>query len=360
MGSVERSIKKHISIFTYKLSNDESVNLRALDLPSGFIHVVRENRHNTFYLKADVTGLVSVKDSKLYKGAEENLIKLILNIADLMMKCKSMGISDDCFELSADAIFVDPHNIDSILMIYWPVTNYHSRYDKKIFFEKLPYEMGYAKYAPGVRLSRYKNYMRDKAAQTMPTMKNFVAELKKILKNDSPGQLSQPLNEPKQHGGIVVDWGGVVCPNCGYDENNINAIFCRRCNYKLSENDSGETDSPTTCVFDDSFAEDAKHPAKVVGRLVSKRLNLSFKFESDETTIGRSHSCNYCIDSIQISRQHAKVIKRDNRFYILDTESLNHTYVDNRMIGQGSAVELFDGTSVKLADIEFVFILEEE
>lgn len=54
-----------------------------------------------------------------------------------------------------------------------------------------------------------------------------------------------------------------------------------------------------------------------------------------------------------VSRIHCKVIRRQNQFYISDLGSSNHTYVNSIMLYPQQEKELFDGTKVRIADIDF-------
>lgn len=56
-----------------------------------------------------------------------------------------------------------------------------------------------------------------------------------------------------------------------------------------------------------------------------------------------------------VSRSHADIVTRGNRFYIMDLNSKNHTYIDGQIIPVRCEIEIFNGCRVKLANEEFVF-----
>ena len=63
-------------------------------------------------------------------------------------------------------------------------------------------------------------------------------------------------------------------------------------------------------------------------------------------------------DNSTVSRSHADIITKDKRYYIIDLNSTNKTYVDNRAIAIQKEVELFNGTRIRLSNEDFVFYVE--
>lgn len=60
-------------------------------------------------------------------------------------------------------------------------------------------------------------------------------------------------------------------------------------------------------------------------------------------------------DNSAISRSHANIIISGNDYYIIDTNSKNHTYVNGQMIQSNTETLLTHGSAVKLANEEFEF-----
>ena len=56
-----------------------------------------------------------------------------------------------------------------------------------------------------------------------------------------------------------------------------------------------------------------------------------------------------------ISRSHADIITRGERYFAIDLNSKNRTFVNDRVIPTQQEVEIFDGDHLKLANEEFVF-----
>lgn len=85
--------------------------------------------------------------------------------------------------------------------------------------------------------------------------------------------------------------------------------------------------------------------------------NEKIYITKDKISIGKEKSfVDYCIENnVAISRCHANIIKNGDTYYIVDTNSTNHTYVNGTMINSNTNVQLSDETKIELADEEFIF-----
>jgi len=72
----------------------------------------------------------------------------------------------------------------------------------------------------------------------------------------------------------------------------------------------------------------------------------------DEVTLGRGEDNDIVIPHASISRTHARLLKRNGGFELMDLNSTNGTFVDDRQV-HGSAF-LSSGSQVRLGDIRFV------
>lgn len=71
----------------------------------------------------------------------------------------------------------------------------------------------------------------------------------------------------------------------------------------------------------------------------------------------RSYVDYFIADNSAISRSHANIISRDGEYFVVDTNSTNHTYVNGAMIQSNVETKIAHGTKIKLANEEFEFKL---
>lgn len=65
---------------------------------------------------------------------------------------------------------------------------------------------------------------------------------------------------------------------------------------------------------------------------------------------------DYCVtNNNTVSRNHANIVTRGNRYFVIDLNSRNHTYVNGKVIAAQCETELRDGDRLRLANEEFTF-----
>ncbi len=71
-------------------------------------------------------------------------------------------------------------------------------------------------------------------------------------------------------------------------------------------------------------------------------------------------TCNMVITGNRyISRIHAYIVVRNDRYFIIDRNSTNKTYVDGKAIPTETEVEIFDNTPIKFANEDMMFNVEQ-
>lgn len=75
--------------------------------------------------------------------------------------------------------------------------------------------------------------------------------------------------------------------------------------------------------------------------------------------IGKNSECDFCLDSSYISRKHAQILCKGNRFYLTDLNSTNHTYLAGDRLEPYAETILYSGCEVSFADVKCKFIIED-
>ena len=109
-----------------------------------------------------------------------------------------------------------------------------------------------------------------------------------------------------------------------------------------------------TAVLSDIPAQGTAMPTPFIIRV---RNNERIPINKPVFRIGKEKSfVDYFVgDNSFISRSHANIIQKDNRYFIVDNNSRNHTYVNGEFITSNTEVELHSGDTFKLANEEFEF-----
>lgn len=82
-----------------------------------------------------------------------------------------------------------------------------------------------------------------------------------------------------------------------------------------------------------------------------------FKLEGEESewTIGRNEEADIVLDNPNISRQHFKIKKEGNQYFILDLKSANGTILNDKNLTPGKPYPIQSGDAVYILDIEIIF-----
>ena len=92
-------------------------------------------------------------------------------------------------------------------------------------------------------------------------------------------------------------------------------------------------------------------------RLIRSKNNETVKINKPVFRIGKENSyVDYFIpDNSAISRSHANIVCRDEGYYVVDTNSTNHTYVNGVMVQPNIEMQINDKDIIRLADEDFEF-----
>ena len=69
----------------------------------------------------------------------------------------------------------------------------------------------------------------------------------------------------------------------------------------------------------------------------------------------KSYVDYFVTNNIAVSRSHADIITRGNRFFVVDLNSKNHAYINGRVLPVHCEIEINNGDSLKLGNEEFIF-----
>ncbi len=72
-----------------------------------------------------------------------------------------------------------------------------------------------------------------------------------------------------------------------------------------------------------------------------------------ESVLGRHPDCTIVLESGAVSRQHAKIHKRDGGFFLEDLKSRNGSFVNGQLVS--GEKKLRDGESIRICELEFTF-----
>lgn len=119
----------------------------------------------------------------------------------------------------------------------------------------------------------------------------------------------------------------------------------------------GETTVLSGGIGETTVLTGATEPNKVEPHLIRMKNQEKILLNKPVFRIGKERSyVDYFIgDNTAISRSHANIVNNNGTFFVVDTNSTNHTYVNGKMISSNVATRLAHGTKIRLANEDFEF-----
>ena len=331
--------KRHNTYVDVKLIKSEIINKRELDILSNkiyddFLPVVRTKKSNT-ELRYDVTGLVVLSEYLKKVLNKSGFIQMCLSIVDTINTTPGKTMYTKKIVMDINRIYVNP-NTRQLKFLYLPITNYMVVLDLGAFFSKLPYETIYNQHEDCSYVKEYIKYFKE-------TVTFSLFEFESMLNRMKNEEDKKPV---VAHTSKVLD----------QNDNENTRFFSRTDKPAQSEEDEEEGtvllgNEEGTIALSEEKCENIVYP-----KLKRKSTGKTIELKKSEFIIGKSKVADYTVDkNTSISRTHVKIIVRDNRYYVMDMESTNGTYIDNKRLEANIETEINPGQILKLADEEFEF-----
>lgn len=394
--TVEQGANKYV--VENRLTNAEAINERELNaiaaqLFDRLIPVQTEKSKKGVVVKGTITGMLTLSSYMSGLVSKKMFLDSIIQIVAVLKECEKNLMNVNNLMLDWDYIFVDPRT-KKIKCIFWPIVNNQNPIIPSEFLKEIPFRLVFTKHEDLDYVAKYVRYFRNNASFSINSFEKLILELmgKAVgRKSHEPSGsisygnadlISTVLEETQGDAGNIAYnplshvSGQKTCPNCG-QVSLESAKFCPACGAPLTTVQAQEKLDISevlglneTEVFSETavLGKEDIGGTTVLGADAFKEHNFPYllrektqeKIKVDKTSfrIGKeARYCDYCVTNNAVSRSHADIITKDHRYYIVDKNSTNKTYVDGRVIPAQKEVEIFSGTKLRLANEGFVFYI---
>ena len=419
MSNITIKTKKEKTIVTNTFSYPQMLFERELKAPATmpcFLALTMKKKGKKTVLECIAQGLKAVEYYSNTAVTKAFFLSVVDQMVSIIINCKNFAINDTDIDLHYDRVFIDPQG--RVKCILWPVTGEMDYVPKDVFFSQLTSVFRFDEREDVRFLNDY--YAFFNSMQPF-SINNFQKLIKKMMGKKSSSK-SQPLdsdsskpkpvpNSSASKSSIEYDPnkeavysdhnhstqseyatsnGTFFCSYCG-KRLQLGVNFCPYCGGRLSVNPSvnysESISSPETSKDNNSTDHNSNETAGVsygtvvlgakeqVGTVVlgfDEPETPSYPYLIREATqekimldkpvfrIGcEKQYCDYFIyDNTYISRSHADIVTRGTRFFVVDKNSTNKTYVDGKVIPAETEVEVFPGTNIRLANENFTLHVE--
>ncbi len=156
----------------------------------------------------------------------------------------------------------------------------------------------------------------------------------------------------------------MFCTKCGHF-NPESSVFCARCGTRFDQENAshGETTVGLPVVEaagEEEEEEEVSLPLEALEKgtamLVIKKgpdAGMRFTISRDTLSIGRHPESDIFLDDITVSRRHAEIRREGASFNLMDTGSLNGTYLNRERVEKSA---LHNGDEIQIGKFRLLFM----
>ena len=358
-----------------KLYKDESINQREVDILNskvirGIMKPTVEGSRKISYLSpAGVT-----LEEYLGSGISKNDFFLIFaQILEVIKSVDRNSFNINNLVMNLKYTFINKQTKE-VHFIYQPIMSQRISANLASFLYDVAYNTKLALNEDVKPINELLAYIRSLNVVSVLPLENYILkvypQIYKQVKRQKPGQ-SEALvgsdvyyrrNEWDEKKKKFVDGDATSLLIEGDDEDEATSLL----NYDEDEATSlliADDDDSTSLLNDDDEATSLLCDNSYFQRfpyLIRKNTFDRIDINKPVFRIGKERSyVDYFIgDNNTISRLHADIISRDNRYYLKDNNSTNHSYINGSMVQGNQESELFDGAVVTLSNEDFEFHID--
>ncbi len=317
-----------------KIENTEYINERDFQifqtrLVRGLLRPAKEGTNKIAYYGPDGVTLRQFIKSGITK---ESFLIIIAQTLEVLKKMKNYGLSSNLLLLHQDYVFVNVMTHD-VNFIYQPIVSAYCYGNVFNFFYELVNETRFMVGQDVSFLSRFMNILRGQSVLAIEVIEAFIMQehprTYEIVQRQQNGQ-SENLNSRK--------------------------FFPAR-NVESGEEETTLLVEETTLLDEGTTLLESVEPVVENAYIIRCMTNQRYDIRKPSYYIGKDPKTNDCVISNNraISRQHAKIIRNGNKFYIEDSNSTNGTMLNGQRIMEQSLIE--NGDCFMLANENFEFYL---
>lgn len=337
-----------------KISSNEEISAREIDIFSkkcirGFLKPKQIKKNVIEY-----SGPTSVS---LYEHLKKPISKyeffyIMAQIVDCTHKIEKNNLFLDKLILDLRYVYIN-ETTKEIQLIYFPVISNHICVDVIGFMESIIYSVKSEQNTDYI--SRYFNYIKSLNAYDPSNIESYISaedrDIANLIKKRNVGQSGFITDKPGDYYKHYEDTDVLdeeVTGLLDEEENEATGL--------LNEDDGttllGENDE-TTIFSDVQSNYENIHFASLFRVLTEETIILNkpvFRIGKEKSYVDYFVSNNNAI-----SRSHADIITRGNRYFVYDHNSTNHTYINESIIPIKVETEIFDGNTIRFANEKFIF-----
>lgn len=286
------------------------------------------------YFQYNITNKVSMRDYLGETVQRDKLLQIFLQIAETLLEAEEYMINPTSFLLDEQNIYVDK-NTGEIAFVCIPLLSVVNDGNICNFFKNVLFSSQFDLEENGDYVGKLITFLNPKTY----TLSGFIKELQEML-----GKASEIIDTDEPVKSIKSE----ETPAAKESEEIIKAEEAM----KMEE--TVETEEIHGIMKEASETEK-------VPFLIRSKTSQKIYVAKDEFLLGSEQdSVDYWIDDNQaVSRNHAKIVRHEKEYFVIDNDSRNHTYLNGVLVESGEEHFVPHGAVLRFADEDFEFKMHE-
>lgn len=296
---------------------------------------VKEDR----FFRYNITNTISMQDYLGDTVQKDKLLNVFLQIAETILESGKYMINPTSFMLDVDNVFLDKET-EKLSLICIPLLSVVNDGNTCNFFKNVMFSSQFDLEENGDYVGKLITFLNPKTY----TLEKFAQELREMTKVvDEEESIEKSLNEND----IVVK------------SNSEDKLKDKVFESDKEEEKPKETEETIVTEMIDTqvLSEDVENAPFLIRTKTSQKIYIlkdEFLIGSDEPNV------DYCIaGNHEISDIHAKIVNRDNEYFIIDNNSDNRTYLNGVLVESEEENYIPHGVMIRFADEEYEFKMHE-
>lgn len=325
MSKLKVSIKKSTVTAMMKAGRKERINETELSQlarikPCGIMHVTKTKKDSVIYT---CPANINLTDRLKKAVSKYDFFFMIEQIVIMVQDVYNNGLNVNSVRFNMDDVYINEMTKE-MYFIYFPIVGGQESADIVGFIENIIYTMTPVINEDTNYISRFMYYVRSFHGFNGNAIEKYISREERavvnVLKNTAVTMQQQIMQQVMQGS---MD-GTTVLSDDGISVQQIQQM--QPVNY---------------------------HFASLTRQVTGEKIELG----KPSFVLGKNpEKSDYAVaDNTNISRVHAVITTRNGRYYVMDQNSTNGTFINGRIIKAGQETEILPGDCLMLANEEFIF-----
>ncbi|RDU22817.1 DUF6382 domain-containing protein [Anaerosacchariphilus polymeriproducens] len=371
----------------YQIKNEDKIDSLTLGMLTnnkipGIASVVFTQEENKKFIKYNISSKVTVEQFFIGSISKKRLIGVFSSITSALIEAEEYMIERSEFLLDLSYMFVDVSSCEAVLVCL-PIGQVVEEINLSRFFKNIMFSIqfdqtencdyvakiiNYLNRTPDFELLEFKKILDEIKAESK-SLEPFTAMqtqgLTSALSVSSSSVVVQPRNV-----NVQKSITGIETPDKKSEKQDLlkeRKGWFSFGNRKKKDNLEEEKQQVRTIMPKQriNYGEttllgtEPIQEKEATGNLIRMKTQEKIVVDKEIFRIGKEKSFvdYYISDNKAISRSHARLVKRNREYFIVDTNSTNHTYINGKIIPSNQEFLVPNGATIRLGNEEFKFEL---